>query len=290
MLPRLATFASSVSLLLSLVALASSATAPTCQPTLAVEDTLHTTLPEEIVRAPRVTLDEILDRVARGEARRDSLMHDQQYTMVAFLTYVDTTETPPVRRRQWEQASRVYKKQPNKVREVPYRTKSRFKDADDINVTAGPGMREQLVSFAFDPRARRQYKFTIEDRKLVGGHLVYVIGFEPKSKLDPWPSGRVWVDTNDFIIGREELWYRGRSPNPMFFKSIDSCVLERSLVDGKWWVLTRILARVELTSATRFMAKLARQPLPPIVDFSAVLQDYTVNQGLDDTVFTKDKP
>jgi hypothetical protein len=281
-----------LSLFVSLVVLASSAAAAaeTSKPTLAVEDTLHTTLPEEIVRAPRVTLDEILDRVAKGEAHRDSLMRDQQYTQVAFLTYVDTTKTPPVRRRQWEQASRVYKKQPNKVREVPFRTKSQFKDADNFNVSSSGSMREQLVSFAFDARARRLYKFTIEDRKLVGGHLVYVIGFEPKSKLDPWPSGRVWVDTNDFIIGREELWYRGRSPNPMFFKSIDSCVLERSLVDGKWWVLTRILARVELTSATRLMAKVARQPLPPIVDFSVVMQDWKVNQGIDDAVFTEEKP
>ena len=293
MLPRLATLASLVSSLLSIVALAGAAVAAEpSKPTLAVEDTLHTTLPEEVVRAPRVTLDEILDRVAKGEDRRDSLMHDQQYTMVAFFTYVDTTKTPPVRKRQWEQATRVYKKQPNKVREVPFRTMSKFKkegkDDDNVSVSTGPGMREQLVSFAFDPRARRQYKFTIEDRKLVGKHLIYVIGFEPKSKLDPWPSGRVWVDTNDFIIGREELWYRGRSPSPMFFKSIDSCVLERSLVDGKWWVLTRLLARVELTSATRLMAKLAKQPLPPIVDFSVVNQDWKVNQGIDDAVFTKE--
>ena len=39
-------------------------------PTLAVEDTMHTAVPEVLVRAPRVTLDEILDRVARGEKRR----------------------------------------------------------------------------------------------------------------------------------------------------------------------------------------------------------------------------
>jgi hypothetical protein len=274
---------------LALVALAAAFVAPLARaqgsPTLAIEDTMRVDLPQVDVHAARVSLDEILDRVARGEARRDSLMHDQAYTMVAFLTYVDTTKTPPVRKRQWESSSRVYKKQPNKVREVPYRTKTAFKKDDNVSVSTGPGMREQLVSFAFEPRARSRYKFTIEQRLFVGGHLVYVLGFEPKSKIDPLPSGRVWVDTNEFVIGREEFWYRDRSPSPVFFKSIDSCVLERTKVDGQWWVLSRLLARVELTSAARFMAKAARQSLPPIVDFTVVMQDWKVNRGIDDKIF-----
>jgi hypothetical protein len=274
---------------LALVALAAAFVAPLARaqgsPTLAIEDTMRVDLPQVDVHAARVSLDEILDRVARGEARRDSLMHDQAYTMVAFLTYVDTTKTPPVRKRQWESSSRVYKKQPNKVREVPYRTKSSFKKDDNMSVSSGPGMREQLVSFAFEPRSRGRYKFTIEQRLFVGGHLVYVLGFEPKSKIDPLPSGRVWVDTNEFVIGREEFWYRDRSPSPVFFKSIDSCVLERTKVDGQWWVLNRLLARVELTSAARLMAKVARQPLPPIVDFTVVMKDWKVNRGIDDKIF-----
>jgi hypothetical protein len=274
---------------LAVVAFAAVLVAPLARaqgsPTRALEDTMRVDLPQVDVHAARVSLDEILDRVARGEAKRDSLMHDQAYTMVAFLTYVDTTKTPPVRKRQWESSSRVYKKQPNKVREVPYRTKSSFKKDDNMSVSSGPGMREQLVSFAFEPRSRGRYKFTIEQRLFVGGHLVYVLGFEPKSKIDPLPSGRVWVDTNEFVIGREEFWYRDRSPSPVFFKSIDSCVLERTKVDGQWWVLNRLLARVELTSAARLMAKVARQPLPPIVDFTVVMKDWKVNRGIDDKIF-----
>src|SRR6185295_8875778 len=48
-------------------------------PAVAVEDTMHTEVPPVLVAAPRVTLDEILDRVARGEAHRDSLIHDVTY-------------------------------------------------------------------------------------------------------------------------------------------------------------------------------------------------------------------
>ena len=55
-------------------------------PTLAREDTLHTEVPEVLVAAPRVTLDEILDRVARGEARRESLLTEQAFTAAVVLT------------------------------------------------------------------------------------------------------------------------------------------------------------------------------------------------------------
>ena len=59
-------------------------------PTLATEDTMRTDVSTVLVKAPRVTLEEILDRVARGEARRDSLLHDQSFT--ATLRVMRDTE------------------------------------------------------------------------------------------------------------------------------------------------------------------------------------------------------
>ncbi len=261
-------------------------------PTLAVEDTIpipSALLPEFLVTAPRVTLDEILGRVARGEARRDSLMKDQMYTMVGLLTYIKEAKggSSPDAKHKLDFASRIYKKQPDKVREVTLRKRSDFKDDDDddVEVNVSPSMREQLVSFAFEPRNRARYRFSIDGRHLIGGHVVYVIGFVPKSKLDPLPTGRVWVDTNEFVIVREEFWYRDRSPSPLFIKSIDSCVLERTRVDGQWWVLSRLLARVQLTSLARFMGKVARENVPATVDFSILQTDWKINQGLDDSIF-----
>src|SRR5262249_11917109 len=52
---------------------------------VAVEDTLHPEVPEVLVKAPRVPLDEILDRVARGEARRDSALTDIAFTATMRL-------------------------------------------------------------------------------------------------------------------------------------------------------------------------------------------------------------
>ena len=258
-------------------------------PTLAVEDTLPmsmTRLPEEIVRAPRVSLDEILRRVAEGEARRDSLMQDQVFTMLAALTYRDDEKgaSAPVVR-QWESATRVYRKRPDKVRTVPLRHKSNFKTDDGANVSVGASMGEELVTFAFSPRARSRFEFTILERHLVGDHVVYLIGFTPRSKLDDLPAGRAWVDTNEFVIVRQEFWYRDRSPAPLVFKSIDSCVIERTRVDGRWWVLSRVLARVQITSLARVLARVGKEKLTPTVDFTLATRDWRVNQGIDDAVF-----
>jgi hypothetical protein len=267
-------------------------------PTLAAEDTIplpSALLPEFVVTAPRVTLDEILRRVAEGEARRDSMMKDQSYTLLARITYLDADgKTPSNAKKKLEYVSKVYKKAPDKVREIPLRqttdiNKKKAGEKDNVQVTAGPGMREQLASFAFEARTRARYDFRIDNRYLVGGHVVYVISFKPKSGVDELPEGRVWVDTNDFVIAREEFWYRGRSPAPLFFKRLDSCVVERTKVDGQWWVVSRVLARIQLTSAVRFMAKMAKEPLGETVDFVASQTDWKINQGLDDALFVEKK-
>jgi len=256
---------------------------------LAVEDTIpipSALLPEYVVTAPRVSLDEILRRVAEGEAHRDSLMKDQSYTMVALLTYLDADNKPATgAKRKLEYASKVYKKQPDKIREVPLRRSSDFKKDDNVEVSSAPTMREQMVSFAFEPRNRSKFDFAIAERRFVGGHVVYVINFTPRSKIDPLPTGRVWIDTNDFVIVREEFWFRDRSPAPLIFKRIDSCVVERTKVDGQWWVISRVLARLQMTSAVRFMAKIAKEPLSPTVDFAVVHTDWRINKGIDDSVF-----
>src|SRR5262245_25135174 len=89
------------------------ASPPGSGPTLATEDTLHTDVSEVLVRAPRVTLEEILDRVARGEARRDSLLQDQSFT--ATMRVIRNTAGHGAPKLFAETVSKVYKKKPDKV-------------------------------------------------------------------------------------------------------------------------------------------------------------------------------
>ncbi len=247
-------------------------------PTVAVEDTMRTDVAEVLVRAPRVTLDEILDRVARGEARRDSLLHDQSFT--ATLRVIRNTAGKGTPELFSESVSKVYKKKPNGVRTIQLRKFEKYPnkgdDSDSVDSDFSPDMGEELVTFAFRPANRSNYRFSIEDRKLLGDHLLYTLRFVPRSALAVYePSGRVWVDTKDFVILRQELEF-DQSPVPLFLKNIQHMVVERTRA-GEFWVMSRMLVRMELTI-----------PLPRFgrsFDFALAFSDYAVNSGLPDSLF-----
>ena len=248
-------------------------------PTLAVEDTMHTEVPEVLVKAPRVTLDEILDRVARGEARRDSALHDVSFTATFRVVRNPASAKPELF---METVARVYRKKPLKLRVVTMRRweakPSKHPEKNDDNVEFSPSTEEEVVNFAFKPEARRDYRYHIEGRDLLGDHLIYRIAFEPRSRLgEANPGGLVWVDTRDFVIVREELDF-SQSPAPLILKGIDRAVIERQQV-GDHWVLRRLLMRASFTV-----------PIPRFgraFDVAIQYDDYKINQGIDDALFAK---
>lgn len=241
---------------------------------------MHTDVPEVMVRAKRVTLDEILDRVARGEARRDSLLRDQSFTATLRVRRNTVGSAKP---ETWsETVYRVYKRKPDRVRAVELRRVLLHPDEDDDDETTfTPGMGEQIVNFAFRAENRDRFRFTIEDRRILGDHLIYTLRFEPRSSLTPYePSGRVWVDTQDDVILRQELSF-AESPVPLIVKRIPHMVIERTQVD-ETWVLSRALVRLEFTVP---LPKLGRS-----VDFTMAMSEYAINQGLPDSLFTGTQP
>ncbi len=249
-------------------------------PTLAVEDTMHTEVPPIVVHAPRVTLDEILDRVARGEARRESLLTDESFLATARVV-AHAAEKNKAPELFFETVTRVYKKRPDKVRAIVVRRYEAHPPKkggkSDANITFGPSMGERMVNFAFRPEARREFRYKIVGRDIVGGHVIYRIEFTPRSLLAPdEPTGLVWVDTNDFVIVRQEVGFE-RSPVPLFIERVDRMVIERERVQDHW-VLRRMLIRA---TATFSIPKIGRT-----VDMSIQFDDYAINTGLPDSVFT----
>jgi hypothetical protein len=148
---------------------------------------------------------------------------------------------------------------------------------DDVGISFGADSDKDIVNFAFKPEARRDYRYHIVGRDLLGDHLIYRIAFEPRSLIgDPEPIGIVWVDTHDFVIVRQELSF-DRSPIPIMLKGIDRMVVERQRV-GDFWVLKRLLIRVEFTV-----------PIPKFghsFDIAMAYSDYAVNGGIDDAMFS----
>jgi hypothetical protein len=251
---------------------------PASGPTIAVEDTMHTELPPVLVHAPRVTLAEILQRVARGEARRESLLTDETFVATTRLVRnpKNARDTAQVIS---ETLTRVTRKKPGKLRNEILRHWEAYpekNDKDGMGIEFREGMGERIVNFAFRPEAWREFRYTIVGRDLVGDHLVYRIAFEPRSLLSvEAPSGLVWVDTNDFVIVRQELGFK-RSPFPLLIKDLNRMVVERERV-GAFWVLRRVLMRIEFTV-----------PLPKVgrsFDVSVLFDKYALNRGLDDALF-----
>ena len=154
---RLATAFSALALLiLPSLAATPTRTPVSSGPTVATEDTMHTDVSEVLVRAPRVTLDEILDRVARGEARRDSLLHDQSFT--ATMRIMRNTAGKGTPELFAETVSKIYKKKPDGVRTIRLRHFEKYPDksgSDSLNADFSPGMGEEIVNFAFRPENRR---------------------------------------------------------------------------------------------------------------------------------------
>jgi len=255
---------------------------PTSLPTLAKEDTIRLAtgaLPEVVVTAPRITLDEILRRVARGEARRDSIIRDQAFTATVRMVKGSAGNKPQLVS---ETVTRVYKKKPDMVREIVLRRWTAWKNKngdDDVNIDFTPSTAERVVSFAFSPELRDQFRYSIAGREIVGGHVVYRIHFEPRSDVSPLaPRGEVWIDTNEFVILRQETTF-DRSPVPLFLKSIDRFVVERVRDKDGLWVVGRILMRMQLTI-----------PVPRIgssFDLAILLGDYATNAGIEDAFFAQ---
>lgn len=252
-----------------------SAAEPLAPPTLALEDTLpapRIQLRQVEVRAVRLSLDQILDRIVEGEARRDSLIHDEVYDVYVRMLERDTDRDTP-RKTLLNQVSRVFRQQPHMKREIIVKRSGR----EDLEVSAGQGMREQIIKFAFDPALRKLYRFRIVGRDFAGGHIVYRLEFEPRSDFYKLPTGRLWVDTNEFVILREEFWYRGTSPAPLVFKSLDNFTVERTRVDGRFWVISRVMGRVTFT--------LPILGIPPQGDMVISYQNYRINKGIDPKMF-----
>ena len=256
-----------------------SASAP--GPTVAREDTLSTEVNPVLVRAPRVTLSEILDRVARGEARRDSMIQDQSFRVTMRMLRNTVGKHPPTLMQ--ETVFQVYHKRPDRLRTIKLRewhekTKKGDKEEKGETIDLGDDFGEDIVNFAFKPNSRREFSYRIAGRDIVGNHLIYRIAFQPRSPLDPTlPGGLVWIDTNDFVIVRQEVSLE-RSPMPAILKGIDRMVVERQRV-GDLWVLKRVLMRLELAF-----------PLPKIgraFDIGLFYDNYVTNQGLPDSLFAQ---
>ncbi len=86
----------------------------------------------------------------------------------------------------------------------------------------------------FDLLTGDRYRYRILERTLIGDHLIYRIGFEPRSRFQAGLRGQVWIDYGEFAIRRMEGSITGVSPAPLFVKEVPRFRMRQQEVAGHW--------------------------------------------------------
>ena len=125
-----------------------------------------------------------------------------------------------------------------------------------------------------------RYDYDLIGEGELNGSPVYKISVQPLNDLYPTFSGTLWIDQTDYTIAYLDL-----SPNDAIkIGPIKDIKIEQTfgLVDNKYWMPSQL----GFSCAIKLEV-----PLVPTfrVEQNAVLQDYTINGGLSDSLFAKQR-
>lgn len=233
--------------------------------------------------ANRLGIGEIVDRcIAREEELRSRIESHEFTALVNSVMYVGGRDANAKRRLVTEQVDRTFFRKGAEEKTIPLRfeqyelsggeRKEWNPGEDDGAVKITYGDFQQLPFYLED---RGDYDFEILSREIVGDRVIYEVRLTPKSDFEIAPTGRIWIDTTDFQILREEFDFEDRVPMPVFIRRVGPFVRERERI-GDVWVWKRFLIRVDLRMGyLRFLDG----DLPDRVEFAVNFRDHRVNEG-----------
>jgi hypothetical protein len=255
---------------------------------LAVEDTLDLTdrykIDPLIVEAERLRIGEIVRLCIESEEALKERIETHVYTQFLKTVmhvggYGDDAENLHV----LEEVARVHFRRPEEVKVVPlkqewYILEDGKKKPWEEGEEEGGDVRVRYEDFNDLPfyfEDEDEYEFEILSRQIVGDHVVYEVGFKPKSDFEIAPEGKILIDTSTFRILREEFDFGDRVPMPWLVKSIGPVIRERERI-GELWVWKRILVRVDLRLGwLRFLEK----NIPDTLEFVVLFDEHHLNEG-----------
>lgn len=242
-----------------------------------------TTLDTIEVTSDRLGIAAIVDRCIRREEETAARILSHEYTeWTKTVCSIEQRDGEPKKELTYEEVRRVTLRRPD-VRKTATLSKKEYevvdgvskerdveaKDKDGASVTMKI---EDFDDLPFYLEDRSGYDFKIERREIVGGRVIYQVSLAPKSDFEVAPHGRIWVDTSNFQIVREEFNFGDRVPMPMFVKSVGPVVREREPI-GDIWVTSRLLVRLELRIGwMRFLD----DEIPDRVDLVSTFRDQRV--------------
>lgn len=256
---------------------------------LASEDTVDipvTELPTLEITTTRLGIAEIVDRCIREEEARSRRIRSHEATLEVKTTLEITDKKGFVERKIVQEDIFRTKTEPDRKpvstlishqeyelvgeERKPREQKPEGDDEGGVKISI-----DEVNGLPFYLADRNDYRFTIRGREIVGDRVVYEVGLEPRSDFEVAPKGRIWIDTSNFVILREEFDFEDRVPMPIFVKSLGPVIRERSQV-GSTWVTSRLLVRCDLKMG---WLKFLDDEIPDRVFVVASYRDHRVQEG-----------
>jgi hypothetical protein len=213
-----------------------------------VTDTMH------VERKP-ITLAEIISRAIEGEKTKLLGRTSLSYTMSVrtILLWEKKKEIYDAVMRAYTESngfSRFVELNENKTR-YKYEDGAWVEDEDDEELE--PSVRVTADGFSdftelpFFLEEVDEYTFELLGRTLEGDHVIFQIGFKPKSDFKALPAGTIYIDTTDYRIIHEEFRF-SQNPFPMILKGLNRMSRHWDRLPTGEWVFTRVLADIEMHS------------------------------------------
>ncbi len=248
---------------------------------LAFEDTFafdKGTADTFLVSAPRVTVAEVMKSIADKSEYDRYRMGSYEYTTLTTIVSRDGPGVDSPVSAIHETAIRFHHDRENGDQMVTlWERERKFKDGevskekvdDSVKAQWMPMQRSVIGMMPAERGSATRYRYTIEDRKLVGNSLIYRIGFAPRSRFDALPSGQIWVDYSNWVIRKIEARMTGAVPFPLFLKSVP--VFRQSQERfGEYWFPTDAYLRVNLRHVPLL-------PIPDNIEVRVQLRDIVIN-------------
>ncbi len=211
-----------------------------------------------LITAPRVTVAEVVRRIGERMERESLAMGRHAYTTrtnVVMRKHGEVKEGRPVEIKVLEQADRVTESEGAIQIATLWKRERKLSDGEvvdekvDDEVSADwqavEEAAEQGMNVPFSLLTGDAYDYEIQERALIGEHLIYRVGFAPKTGFRAEPTGTVWIDYGEYVIRRMEGRVDAPFTMPPILKGIPEFRLRQEQVDG-WWVPVEIYLRVEL--------------------------------------------
>jgi len=243
------------------------------QPSMGATDTTH-------VQTKPITLREIIARCIEGERTKLAGHREMTCTMTehVIVTWDDRREID-------EQVQCIYMDSTGFSRLVDLGGRERqFKLRDGewqavpekehlkMQVSVESGYSD-FADLPFFFRDLHDYDFELLSRTVDVDHVIFEIGFKPKSPFKGLPSGTVFVDTNAYRIIHEEFRF-DTNPFPLLLKNIKRISRHWEQLPTGEWVFTKILAEFELRSGLLAF-------MPNSVTMALVRDDFVFDTGYD---------